>query len=66
MGYVATPMTEGLPLPAKATISADRAALLVLRAARRGPVDVHLPRPWGLVGLVIRCIPSFVFRKLSV
>lgn len=66
MGYVATPMTSGLGLPARATVSADRAADLILRRARKGPADVHLPRAWALVGLVIRSIPSFVFRRLSI
>jgi short-subunit dehydrogenase len=65
-GYVATPMTAGLPLPAKATISADRAATLILRAARRGPVDVYVPWPWAWVMRAIRWMPSFIFRRLSV
>jgi short-subunit dehydrogenase len=65
-GYVATPMTAGLPLPAKATISAERAAMLILRAARRGPVDVYVPWPWAWVMRLIRWMPSFVFRRLSV
>ncbi|MCG3135601.1 MAG: putative oxidoreductase [Planctomycetes bacterium] len=65
-GYVATPMTEGLGLPARATISADRCAELILRHAARGSVDVHVPRLWGLVALVLRMIPSFVFRRLTI
>lgn len=65
-GYVATPMTEGLPLPAKATISAARAAELILDAARRGPGDRYVPWPWAWVMRAIRWMPSFVFRRLSV
>lgn len=65
-GYVATPMTEGLGLPAKATISADRAAELVLLAASSGPVDRYIPRPWGLVMWVIRALPSWIFRRLPI
>lgn len=65
-GYVATPMTAGLQLPAKATISADRCAELILSAARRGPCDVYAPWPWAWVMRIIRWMPSFVFRKLSV
>jgi NAD(P)-dependent dehydrogenase (short-subunit alcohol dehydrogenase family) len=66
-GFVATPMTKDLALPPRMTISADRAAELVLRAAakRRG-VNVYVPARWALVMLVIRSIPSFVFRKLSI
>lgn len=65
-GYVATPMTEGLPLPAKATISADRAAALILAAARRGSCDVYVPWPWAWVMRIIRWMPSFIFRRLSI
>jgi NAD(P)-dependent dehydrogenase (short-subunit alcohol dehydrogenase family) len=66
-GYVATPMTAGLNLPAKMTISADKAAALLLAAARkkRG-VDVYVPGKWALIMFVIRHIPSFVFRRLSI
>lgn len=66
MGYVATPMTEGLSLPARATISAERAADLILRAARKGPVEVYVPWPWRFVCLILRLIPSFVFRRLGI
>jgi NAD(P)-dependent dehydrogenase (short-subunit alcohol dehydrogenase family) len=66
-GFVATPMTAGLKLPPRMTISADEAARLTLAAARkkRG-VDVYVPRRWAFVMFVIRHIPSFVFRKLSI
>jgi decaprenylphospho-beta-D-erythro-pentofuranosid-2-ulose 2-reductase len=66
-GYVATPMTAHLKLPAAMTISADAAARLVLAAARkkRG-VDVYVPARWRFVMFVIRHVPSFVFRRLSI
>ena len=47
-------------------VSADRAAELILRAARRGSVDRYVPARWALVGLVIRNIPSVIFRRLNV
>lgn len=66
-GFVATPMTKDLALPPRMTVSADRAAELILRAAakRRG-VDAYVPARWAFVMFVIRSIPSFVFRKLSI
>jgi decaprenylphospho-beta-D-erythro-pentofuranosid-2-ulose 2-reductase len=66
-GFVATPMTAGLDLPARMTISAETAARLTLEAARkkRGVV-AYVPAKWRLVMFVIRHIPSFVFRKLSI
>jgi NAD(P)-dependent dehydrogenase (short-subunit alcohol dehydrogenase family) len=66
-GYVDTPMTKDLDLPARMTISAAAAARLVLKAARkRRGVDVYVPARWALVMFVIRNIPSFVFRRLSI
>ena len=66
-GFVDTPMTKDLELPARLTISADTAARLVLEAARkkRG-VDVYVPAKWALIMFIIRHIPSFVFRRLSI
>lgn len=66
-GYVATPMTKDLGLPARMTISADLAARLVLEKARkpRG-VDAYVPARWAPILFVIRHIPSFVFRRLSI
>ena len=66
-GFVDTPMTRGLPLPKRLTVSADRAAQLILSAARkRRGVDVYVPARWALIMFVIRNIPSFVFRRLSI
>lgn len=66
-GYVDTPMTQGLPLPKSLTVSADRAAELILRAARkRRGVDAYVPARWAAIMFVIRHIPSFVFRRLSI
>jgi len=66
-GYVATPMTADLDLPKKMTISSEEAARLVLAAARkkRGVV-AYVPTKWALVMFVVRNIPSFLFRRLSI
>ncbi len=64
-GFVDTPMTKGLP-GLFWLISADRAAELVLKAAR-GKANVrYVPKRWFFVGTVIRCIPSFLFKKMNV
>jgi NAD(P)-dependent dehydrogenase (short-subunit alcohol dehydrogenase family) len=65
-GFVATPMTAGLKLPPRLTISAGLAAHLTLAAARkkRG-VDVYVPGRWALIMWIVRHIPSFVFRRMS-
>ncbi len=47
-------------------ISADRAAEIILSKARRGAVVAYVPASWRWVMLVIRSIPSFIFRRLKV
>jgi NAD(P)-dependent dehydrogenase (short-subunit alcohol dehydrogenase family) len=63
-GFVDTPMTAGLKL--KGAIAADKAAELILRARDRRKAIAYVPFKWRLIMLVIRHIPSFVFRKLSI
>lgn len=64
-GFMDTAMIAGLgDLPW--VVSADRAAEIVLRAARRGVVTAYVPARWRLVSLVIRSIPSAVFKRLKI
>ncbi len=62
-GYVETVMTEG-----KKTfwmVSADDAARAILTAAMQRRNTRWVLRRWAIVGLVLRSIPSFLFRRLS-
>jgi short-subunit dehydrogenase len=63
-GFVATPMTEGVE-GMFWVISADTAAKRILRAARCRVNERYVPMRWGLVALVLRCIPSFLFKRLN-
>ena len=63
-GFVLTPMTEGLDL--KGAIPADKAAELILKARDGKAAIRYVPGKWRLIMFVIRNIPSFVFRKLSI
>ncbi|MCB9876944.1 MAG: SDR family NAD(P)-dependent oxidoreductase [Planctomycetes bacterium] len=63
-GFVDTPMTAGLKL--KGAITADKAAQLVLKARDRQKAIAYVPGKWRPIMFVIRNIPSFVFRKLSI
>ena len=63
-GPVATPMTQGLgKLPL--LISAEEAASQILSAARKKSSNAFVPGTWKLIFLVIRNIPSAIFRKLN-
>lgn len=63
-GFVETPMTQDMGL--KGAISADRAAELILRARDSEKAVAYVPFKWRPIMFVIRNIPSFLFRKLSI
>ena len=64
-GFVKTPMTAGLGrLPG--AVTADRAADLILKKARCGVSTAYIPARWRLVSLIVRAIPSWLFRRLGV
>lgn len=64
-GFVETAMTEGLD-GLFWVISADRAAEIILGKAERGATCAYVPARWRWVMLVIRSIPSLIFRRLKV
>jgi NAD(P)-dependent dehydrogenase (short-subunit alcohol dehydrogenase family) len=64
-GYIDTPMTHGLP-GLFWLISADEAAKRILRAAFSRANVRYVPYRWACVGLVLRLIPSFLFRRMSI
>ena len=65
-GFVDTPLTahiERKPM----VISAGKAASLILAAARRGSsASVFVPGQWWVVAMILRHLPSFVFRRLNI
>lgn len=64
-GFVDTVMTRHLAKKPM-MIPAERAADLILAAARRGgSPSAFIPGRWGLVAFVVRNLPSFLFRKLD-
>jgi short-subunit dehydrogenase len=64
-GYVDTAMTQGLE-KLFWLISPEEAARQILAAARNRTNVRYVPLRWNAVGLVIRSIPSFLFRKLNI
>jgi len=64
-GFVDTVLTRGLARTPM-MISAPRAAELILAvAARGGSPSAFIPARWGLVALVVRHLPSGLFRRLD-
>ncbi len=65
-GMIETPMTEHLD-KLMMPVSAERAAKDILKVSRGKLWNTrHIPLRWLPVSLVIRSIPSFLFRKLSI
>ena len=64
-GFVDTEMTRGMS-GLLWLISADRAAEIILKKARRGSVVAYVPARWRVLMWVIRSIPSFLFKYLKV
>lgn len=64
-GFVATPMTHGLPLPKALVVSADVVARQIVAAIGSRKTMIYTPRFWTLIMLVIRSIPRPVFNRLK-
>lgn len=65
-GFVRTSMTAGLKLPKPLTAEPIEVGAAVYKAAETKRRDVIYVRPvWGLIMLIIRNIPEFLFKKLN-
>jgi len=63
-GFIDTPMTQDLE-GLFWLITAEQAAERILNAARSRANVRYVPYRWKWVGLVLKLIPSFIFRKLN-
>ncbi|CCD29575.1 Short-chain dehydrogenase/reductase [Candidatus Glomeribacter gigasporarum BEG34] len=64
-GFVATPMTQGLPLPKPLVASAEKVARVILRGIERRSNVIYAPRFWGGMMWGIKAIPNCVFKRLT-
>ena len=64
-GFMDTKMTEGLPLNPKLTASPKQAANYIYKAYKKQKNVIYVLPIWGLIMLVIKHIPEFVFKKLK-
>jgi short-subunit dehydrogenase len=63
-GYVLTDMASRVKNPMFA-ISPDKAAAAISKAIRKRKQVVYIAPIWALIMLVVRNIPSFLFRRMS-
>ncbi|MFJ3052111.1 SDR family oxidoreductase [Pseudomonas nitroreducens] len=64
-GFVDTPMTQGLPLPKALVANPERVASEIVHAVEKKKNSIYTPAFWALIMLIIRSIPTPVFKRLS-
>ncbi len=64
-GFVATKMTEGMDLPEKLTAAPQEVAAHIYAAQQRNKSEIYTKWIWRWVMLVIKSIPEWVFKRLS-
>lgn len=64
-GFVATPMTAELDLPARLTVTADKVATDIQKAINKRKNVLYTPWFWQWIMLIIRTIPEFLFKKMK-
>ncbi len=64
-GFMATKMTEGLPLNPKLTATPKQAAASIFKAYKSQKNVAYVLPIWGIIMMIIRNIPEFIFKKLK-
>ncbi len=64
-GFMATKMTEGLPLNPKLTATPQQAATAIFKAYKKQRNVAYVLPVWGVIMMIIRNIPEFIFKKLK-
>lgn len=64
-GFMATKMTEGLPLNPALTATPKQAADAIYKAYKKQRNEAYVLPVWWLIMLIIRIIPEFIFKKLK-
>lgn len=65
-GFVNTPMTQELSLPAALVAEPEQVAHRIVRGVECKVNVLYAPSFWSLIMLVIRSIPQVVFKRLSI
>ena len=64
-GFVDTPMTQGLALPGLLLAQPEQVARDIVRALQKRRSTLYTPWFWAPIMMVIRAIPEFIFKRLS-
>ena len=58
-------MTKGLPLPGPLVAKPEQVAERIVKGIENKANTLYAPGFWALIMLIIRCIPTFVFKRLN-
>ncbi|MDR0735347.1 MAG: SDR family oxidoreductase [Zoogloeaceae bacterium] len=64
-GFVATPMTRGLPLPGWLTSTPEAVAKRIVSGIERGADVLYTPFYWYFILCAIRLLPRAIFKRLK-
>jgi short-subunit dehydrogenase len=64
-GFIDTDMTKGMS-GLFWLISANEAAKIILSAVKKNKEIIYVPARWALVAFIIKNIPNFIFKRLSI
>ena len=64
-GFMATKMTEGLPLNPKLTASPKQAAECIYKSYKKKRDTAYVLPVWWFIMAIIRNIPEFIFKRLK-
>ncbi len=65
-GPTATPMTAHLQAQGMRMASVEHVAQYIVRGVERGRQTIYAPAKWAFIMLIIRHIPSALFKKLNI
>lgn len=64
-GFMDTTMTADIDTPKPLTISPEKAADLIYKSYKKKKNSIYISGIWRYIMLIIRNIPEFIFKKLS-
>ena len=64
-GFIRTKMIGDLPTPSVLTATADQVANAIFKAFQKQKNTVYVLRSWLYIMLVIKSIPTFIFKRLN-
>lgn len=65
-GFVDTPMTRGLGLPAALVAQPEQVAKLILKGIDRQRSTLYVPGFWRFIMLIIKSVPDFIFKRTNI